>query len=144
MADTKRETLDSVLTFIFLKKLMTPITKMPAYKKGLVDNTGKVIKTPETPDERASLTLLDKFMFKMKRLLGSKRTQLNNFLFLQTLSNDFYNKLVVRGSVEQRAEIKRLQRDIDKIAEANNTTVDGILYTLLHENIRDNWENNHG
>lgn len=138
-SDSKRETLDSVLTFIFLKKLMTPITKSNAFKMKIVDTTGRVIKEPETDDEKAALTLLDKFIFKMKRLLGSKLTQLNNFLFLQTLSNDFYNKLVVRGSVEQRAEIKRLEKDINKVAESNGTTVDGILYTLLHEEIRNNW-----
>ena len=138
--NTQRENLDSVLTFIFLKRLMTPITRSKAYRMQLIDATGRVIKKPETDEEKAALTLLDKFVFKVKRLLGSKLTQLNNFLFLQTLSNDFYNKLVVRGSIEQRAEIKRLQKDIDKIAEKNDTTIDGILYTLLHENIRDNWE----
>jgi len=131
-----RTNIDSVLTYMFLKKIMTPIVKTPAYKLGLVNNVGKVIKTPETDEEKSSLTILDKFVFKLRRLLGTKLTQLNNFLFLQTLSNDFYNKLIVKGSIEQRAEIKRISRDLDKVSEKYNCDFDDLLYLITNEQTR--------
>lgn len=128
--------IDNVLTFIFLKKLMTPITKTEAFKLGLVNNTGKLLKDPETDDEKRALTILDKVMFKLKRLMGSKMTQLNNFLFLQTLSNDFYNKLVVRGSIAQRAEIKRIEKDVSKLAEKYDCEIGDIMSILINEELR--------
>lgn len=135
MANNKTN-LDSILTFIFLKKLMAPIIKTDAYSMELVNNVGKVIKVPETEEEKNALTVLDKFVFKLKRLLGSKMSQLNNFLFLQTLNNDLYNKLIVKGSIQQRAEIKRIQRDIDKLQEKYEAELSDILYGLLNEEIR--------
>jgi len=133
-----RTNIDSVLTYMFLKKIMTPIVKTPAYKLGLVNNVGKVIKKPVTDAEKSTLTILDKFIFKLRRLLGTKLTQLNNFLFLQTLSNDFYNKLIVKGSIEQRAEIKRITRDIDKIAEKYDCDVTDLVYLIANEETRNN------
>ena len=138
MADPKdRANIDSILTFVFLKKLMTPIVKSKAYQLGLVNTVGKLLREPKTPEEKAALTILDKFMFKLKRILGSKMSQLNNFLFLQTLTNDFYNKIVVRGSIESRAEIKRIQKDVSKIAESRGCEVKDILSVLLNEELRE-------
>ncbi len=129
---------DSVLTFIFLKKLMTPIIKTSAYKLGLVDNLGRVIKKPDK-NEESSLTLLDKFIFKIKRLLGNRLTNLHAFLYLQTLGSEdsFYNKLVVKGSVDSRAEIKRIKKDIGKIAEKYDCGVSDLMQLLINENLKD-------
>ena len=135
---TDKSNVDKILTYVFLKKLVSPIVRTEAYKLGIVNNTGRVIKEPKTDKEKSSLTILDKTIFKLRRMLGSKISQLNNFLFLQTLSNDFYNKLVVRGSIEQRAEIKRIVKDVDKLAEKYDCEVDDILKTMLTEQIRSN------
>ena len=132
----KKINIDSMMSYMFMKKLMTPIIKTEAYDMGLVNNVGKVTKTPESREEKSALTVLDRFIFKMRRLLGGKLSQLNNFLYLQTLNNNFYNKLIVKGSIQQRAEIKRLVNDIDKVAEKYEIEVDDIIYGLLNENIR--------
>ena len=116
---------------------MTPITKSDAFKTGLINNTGKLLREPETDKEKASLTILDKFMFKMKRIMGGKMSQLNNFLFIQTLNNDFYNKLVVKGSIESRAEIKRIQKDVSKINERFDCNMEELMKILIKEEIID-------
>lgn len=117
MAQEKHENIDSVILFIVIKKIVTPITRTDAYKFGLVDNAGKVIKIPKTDEEKEALTTLDKFIFKLKRLLGAKLTVLNKFLYLQTLNNDFYNKLIIKGTIDTRSEIKRIKKDVEKIQE---------------------------
>ena len=124
---------DAVLTFIFLKKLMTPITKTKAYSLELVDNMGRIIKQPKTNEEKNALTLFDKLIFKMKRLLKGDLTKLHSFLYLQTMGseNNFYNKLIVKGSIDSRVEIKRIQRDLEKIAENHECSVNEMLYTLI-------------
>jgi hypothetical protein len=130
-----KSNIDSVLTYILVKKLVTPIAKTKAYKMGLVDAVGKTIKSPETDEEEESLTLFDKFIFKLKRVLGAKISLLNRFLYLQTLNNDFYNKLIVRGSVEQRAEIKRIENDIKVLESKYGISFDDYLLGLLSEMI---------
>jgi hypothetical protein len=135
MASEHKENIDNIITYIFIKKLVTPITKSAAYRMGLVNNAGRMVKKAETPEEKNAFTLLDKLIFKLKRLLGSKLINLNSFLYLTTLSNDFYNKLISRGSVNQRAEIIRIKRDMEKLSEKYDTDIDGLIETLMVENI---------
>lgn len=110
----QKENIDNILTYILIQKLVTPIIKHPAYAMGLVNSAGRVIRKPVTVAERMALTTFDKIIFKLKRLLGGKLLNLNNFLYMSTMNNDMYNKLIVRGSINQRAEILRIIRDVDK------------------------------
>lgn len=128
--------IDSVITYIFLKKLMTPVLKTKAFKLNLVNNMGKTIKQPETDEEQKALTLLDKFIFKVRRLLGSKLSLLHAFLYLQTSSNTFYQKLIVKGNAEQKAEVKRIKTAMEKVAEQFDCSVDDLLKTLITEEVK--------
>jgi hypothetical protein len=132
----QKENLDSIITYLVIKKLVTPIVKHPAYAKGLVNNAGMKIKDPETVEEKKSLTVLDKLIFKIKRLLGGKLVSLNSFLYLSTLSNEFYNKLVVKGSVNQRAEIIRIKKDIERLSESYNISEEELIDTLIIDKIQ--------
>jgi hypothetical protein len=136
---SKVQDIDSVITFIFLKKLMTPTSKSKAFSLGLVDSLGRNIKDAETDEERDSYTLLDKTIFKIKRLLGNKITQLHAFLYLKTLNgNSFYNKLVAKGSVESKAEIKRIKRDLQTVSESYGCDVSDLLHLMITEDIVEN------
>ena len=132
----RSEDLDSILVFLVMKRLMRPIKDTSAFKLGLVDSFGKSLKEPKTDQESQALTVLDLFVFKMRRLLGSKMSQLNNFLFVKTIGNDLINKVIVKGTVSQRAEIKRLQRELEKVSETFDCELDDIFSTLLNEQIR--------
>lgn len=140
----QKDRIDNILSFLVIKKLVTPITKTDAYKMGLVDSTGRLVKSPETEEEKSALTLFDKFMFKVKRLLGPKVSQLNNFLYVQTLNNDFYNSLIVRGNVEKRAEIKRITKDIQKVSEKYDCPIEDVVAILLQEEVRNNIDDYQG
>ena len=52
---------------------------------------------------------------------------------MQTLNNDFYNKLVVRGSIKNRAEIKRIQQDMKGLREKYGKSTEDIMKSLLNE-----------
>ena len=137
----QRENVDNIISYILIKKLVTPITRTKSYQLKLVNNAGRVIKEPESEQERHALTVLDRLIFKLKRLLGGKLINLNSFLYLSTLSNDFYNKIVVKGSIESRAEIIRIKKDIQKLAEKyNREDFQGVLQTLMVENIQNKGE----
>jgi len=130
-----KQNVDTIMSYILVKKLVTPIVRTDAYKLKLVNQAGKVVKEPTNDREHEALTLLDRIIFKLKRLLGGKLLNLNNFLYLQTINNDFYNKLVVRGTIKQRAEIQRIAKDVKGIKEKYNMETEDVIYSLLKEEL---------
>ena len=63
-------TADLFYAFRFLKMLVTPWNKMPAYELELIDDKGKVIKKPKTNEEKAAYTVFHRLVFNIKRLLS--------------------------------------------------------------------------
>ena len=76
--------IDSLIVFRFLKMLVTPFNKTPAYKFGFIDKNGNRIKNlpnpdnknqllpnnPITKEEKNSLTPLHRLVFNIKKLLS--------------------------------------------------------------------------
>ena len=75
--------IDSLIVFRFLKMLVTPFAKTPAFKFGFIDERGNRIKfltdpdnknqklpnNPVTKDEKNSLTPLHRLVFNLKKLI---------------------------------------------------------------------------
>tara|TARA_Y100000004_G_scaffold62605_1_gene70141 strand:+ start:2353 stop:2940 length:588 start_codon:yes stop_codon:yes gene_type:complete len=65
--------IDVLITYRIIKMLITPFEKQDAYKYGIIDKNGKVLrKTRElkTPKEKDSYTILHRFVFNLKRLIN--------------------------------------------------------------------------
>ncbi len=76
--------IDSLIVFRFLKMLVTPFNKTPAFKFGFIDERGTRIKfltdpdnknqkipnNPKSKEEKNSLTPLHRLVFNIKKLLG--------------------------------------------------------------------------
>ena len=64
---------DLVITYRVIKLLVTPFEKQDAFKYGIIDKNGKVLKkyrTLKTTAEKKSYTILHRFVFNLKRILG--------------------------------------------------------------------------
>mgnify|MGYP000011727862 FL=1 len=61
---------DLFYAFRFLKLLVTPWDKLPAYDLGIIDNQGKVLKKRTTPEEKSAYTVFHRLVFNIKRLLN--------------------------------------------------------------------------
>ena len=64
---------DLVYAFRFLRLLTTPFNKTEAFKLGIVDANGKVLKKGrelKNPDEKAAYTVFHRLVFNLKRLLS--------------------------------------------------------------------------
>ena len=64
---------DVVLTYQFLKRFALPFTKWKAYKLGIIDANGRVLKKRSslvTAEERAALGTFDLIVLNLKRLLA--------------------------------------------------------------------------
>jgi hypothetical protein len=124
---------DSLATFVFLKRLLTPITQMDCYKLGLVDTAGNIIKTPETEEELNALNVLARTTLFFKKQLGTKINTLHNFLYLLQTKNDYVNKLNTKDNVLRRAEIMRISSELDKLTEKYDMSLEEFLLGVIQE-----------
>jgi hypothetical protein len=61
---------DTIYALRFLRLLTMPWEKTAAYKQGLIDEKGKVIKKPVSGDQKAAYTYFHKLVFNIRRLMG--------------------------------------------------------------------------
>ena len=64
--------IDLIITYRVIKLLVTPFNKQEAYKYGIIDDKGKVLrkfKTLQKSEEKKSYTVLHRFVFNLKRIL---------------------------------------------------------------------------
>lgn len=64
---------DLFYAFRFLKLLVTPFEKTPAFELGIIDKDGKVLKKSKdrtTNDEKSAYTVFHRLVFNLKKLLG--------------------------------------------------------------------------
>ena len=65
--------IDALIAYRVLKLLVTPFNKTKAFELGIIDDKGKVLKKSrdiKKQEEREVYTLLIRFVFNLKRLLG--------------------------------------------------------------------------
>ena len=65
--------IDALVAYRVLKLLVTPFNKTKAFALGIIDEKGKVLKKSrqiKDPQERNAYTLLIRFVFNLKRMLG--------------------------------------------------------------------------
>jgi len=64
--------IDFLISYRIFKGLVTPFERTKAYRFGIIDDTGKVLKkskTLKTSEERNAYTLLDRFIFNLKKIM---------------------------------------------------------------------------
>ncbi len=64
--------IDTLITYRIVKLLTTPFERQEAFKYGIIDKDGKVLKkskTLKTEKERKAYTILHRFVFNLKRIL---------------------------------------------------------------------------
>ena len=65
--------IDGLIAYRVVKLLVTPFNRTKAFQLGIIDDKGKVLKKSrdiKDPKERNAYTLLIRFVFNLKRLLG--------------------------------------------------------------------------
>ena len=64
---------DTFMTYQFIKRLVMPFDKWPAYKEGIIDDKGNVLikrRDLSTSKQRDSFRLFDLLILNMKKMLG--------------------------------------------------------------------------
>ena len=94
---TVNQVVDTVIIFRILKKLVTPFNKTAAFKAGVIDKNGKILIKPgdRTADQKKTITLLDRMVFNLKRLLSKVpggKTQLASYVAALALIKEYVEK----------------------------------------------------
>ena len=132
---TTRKNIDSILSYILIKSIMTNPMSTKAYDLGLIDEKGNTIKEPETEDEQDALTVLDKIGFKIRRMLGSRISELSSFAYIKSIPGK-YQDLLSTNSVEKKAMVKRVTKDIENLSENHKMPFDEIVKIYLNESLK--------
>ena len=100
---------DLLIAYRVIKMLVTPFDKQPAFKYGIIDKDGKVLKKYKTitgSQEKRSYTVLHRFVFNLKRILAKVgiRGKLGSFavaaaLLLKENKRYFQHKEVIESAV---------------------------------------------
>lgn len=120
--------IDLLITYRVIKLLVTPWEKHDAYKLGIIDDKGKVLRkarTLKTSEEKNSYTLLHRFVFNLKRLIGivpGGKSKLGSYAAA----------LGLLLKEEKEINAIELEKDLYKHLRENNLIV---LDDVLNENV---------
>lgn len=111
--------IDNVLVYIFLKNLMTAPSTTKAYKLGLIDNEGKLLREPKTQEENDSISNLDLFSAKLRKWLRPYMNKLSKMSWVRSMDSNYriQNALGNSDSLSKRATVMRVNNELDKILE---------------------------
>lgn len=114
---THNRTVDNVLVFVFLKGLTTIPTRTKAYRLGLIDKEGRLIKKPETKEEEDSISNLDLLMFKLRKWLQAKIQYLSTISWVKGTANDvrIQNYFSNTETPARQYMVKRINADLERL-----------------------------
>ena len=114
---THNRDIDNVLVFVFLKSITTIPTTTKAYKLGLIDRNGKLIRNPKTQEEHNAISNLDLLMFKLREWLRPKMSCLSSVNWIRGLYKDkrIQNYLLNSEIISKQYVVRRLNSELDTI-----------------------------
>lgn len=104
---------EAFITSYLIKKLKTSFVDTKAFEMGLISENGTLVRKPQTPEEKAAYTVLDSFVFKIKKFLGAKLDLINETTYFE-LSKKAINE---NSSVEEYEKELHLKRKLDNISK---------------------------
>ena len=114
---THSRDIDNVLVFVFLKSITTIPTTTKAYKLGLIDRNGKLIKNPKTQEEHNAISNLDLLMFKLRDWLKPKMGYLSTVSWVKNVANNvrYQNYFSNTDMVAKHYIIRKLNDELNKL-----------------------------
>ena len=127
--------IDAFITFRFLKLLVTPFNKTEAFKMGIIDERGKVLKKYKTLsriEERQSYTILHRLVFNVKKLiekLPGGKTRLATYATALFLIKEHVDQYHDSDGKMIEKEFYKYLKDNDLIEKDDGTIREDISYS---------------
>jgi hypothetical protein len=113
--------IDNILVYVFLKTLMTVPASTKAYKLGLINQDGKLIKNPKTKNELEAISNLDLLGFKLRKWIKPYISKMSMYSWLNSATAQRYQNRL-SGPVDSMSKfytIKRANDDLVKLMAQN-------------------------
>jgi len=135
-------TIDAVIIFRILKKLVTKWEDTEAFKAGVIDKNGKVLipVAKRTAEQKKTMTLLDRLVFNLKRLLGKVpggKTQLASYVAALALIREHVQTVSNEETAVHLIEKLEEHKFIPPTKQYDLTTVEGFMDAWEDEMIRE-------
>ena len=141
----KKLSVDAFVSLILIKKLLTPINKTKAYKLDLINASGDILKSPETREEKEALTLLDKLVFKIKKLLGTRIADFSKYAYLKTYNDNMqYNNISISRDYTNVSQMVTLKKDLMKVLKENDMSMSSFVSFMINDNVDTYLKENNG
>ena len=116
---THNREIDNALVFIILKGLTTLTTKTEAYRMGLIDAKGKLIRKPKTPKENECISNLDLLFFKLKEWLAPRIAYLSSISWVKGVMNNVRGQNYFKNAsiLTRQYAVKKINDELYKILE---------------------------
>ena len=127
--------IDAFITFRFLKLLVTPFDKTEAFKMGIIDERGKVLKRYKTLtriEERQSYTILHRLVFNIKKLiekLPGGKTRIATYATALFLIKEHVAQMHDSDGKILEKEFYKYLKDNDLIEKDDGTIKEDISYS---------------
>ena len=116
---THNREIDNALVFIILKGLTSIPTKTEAYKMGIIDAKGKLIRKPKTPKENEAISNLDLLFFKLREWLAPRIAYLSSVSWIKGVMNNMrgQNYFKNAGILTRQYAVRKINDELYKILE---------------------------
>lgn len=111
------QAVDLWIVYQLIKRLSTPFNEMDAYRLGIIDEKGKLLKSPKTRQEQDAYTLFDRTVVNLKRVMGkvgldSKFATYAAALFLiresqYDYTREFSDSQIKHSLLQEEAELRK-------------------------------------
>ena len=131
--------IDAFITFSFLKLLVTPFNKTEAFKLGIINDRGKVLKkykTLERIEERQAYTILHRLVFNVKKLtekVPGGKSRLASYAAALFLIKEHVAEMKHKTSNQMIEELK--EKGITVSGKSKNVLKDIYLYMTMDQNL---------
>lgn len=118
---------------VLMKKLSEPIHETAAFKLGLIDDAGTILKEPETVIERSALTSADKYILRLRKLCEKNIDLLNTKLYFENVEEQSVDdiKAVYAKELNCRDDINNAMGALFDIV--NKYSKEGVSSSLLEK-----------
>jgi len=114
--DVQRDSVESAIAYIVIRRLMKKVDETSAYQMGLIDKNYKILRDPQNEDEELALSPLNLLVFQLRRVLGPAINRLLRFLYVNNWDDDkFLDLLLTRSLVSNRSNVKKVVDDLKKL-----------------------------
>ncbi len=90
------ESLDAAFFTALTQRISTPVKSLPAFRMGLINAQGKMMRKPTTKEERRALSFLDQLALFMRQSMGGRVTLLAN-MYRQARMNPAFIQAAARA-----------------------------------------------